>query len=112
MAWTSLCDIDELSEAHGKYVEIDGFQLAVFKNAGRVFVLDNECPHAGGSMAAGPVKDGCAVCPWHHWAFRLETGQLNDPGAFGGGPRLRVYPVRLLDRPGHRTLVQADLPMP
>lgn len=112
MPWTSLCDLDELKPEQGKYVEIDGFQLAVFLHDGKVFALDNECPHAGGSMAGGWVEDDCAVCPWHAWAFKLETGELHDEGAFGGGVMLRTYPTRIYKRDGMPDLVQAELPMP
>ena len=71
MSWTSLCEISELREGKGHYVEIDGFQLAVFLYGESVYVMDNYCPHAGGNLAAGFVQDGCAVCPWHYWPFRL-----------------------------------------
>ena len=47
MAWTSLCELSELKSGEGKYVEIDGFQLAVFIENGQTFVIDNTCPHAG-----------------------------------------------------------------
>ena len=80
MPWTSLCELDELEEGRGKYVEIGGFQLAVFLHAGNVYAMDNTCPHAGAPMAAGWVdRDaGCAVCPRHGWAFRLDTGELKE----------------------------------
>lgn len=107
MAWTSLCDLDELSEGKGKYVEVGGFQLAVFLDGGRVFVLDNYCPHAGGNLAAGHVEHGCAVCPWHRWPFHLENGQLRDvPGV-----AVTTYKTRLHEREGKPPLVQADLPI-
>ena len=84
MAWISLCEITELTENQGKYVEIDGNQLAVFLSDGKVSVLDNHCPHAGGNLAGGHVEDGCAVCPWHYWAFRLDstssTTRSSTPG--------------------------------
>lgn len=112
MSWTSLCDLQDLTPDQGKYVEIDGFQLAVFLHAGKVYVMDNECPHAGGAMAGGWVENGCAVCPWHHWMFKLDTGQLHDEGAYGGGAKIRTYPTRIFQRPGKPDLVQADLPMP
>ena len=108
MAWTSLCELSELKEGQGKYVEIDGFALAVFLYGENVYVLDNLCPHAGGSLAAGWIDDGCAVCPWHDWAFHLDTGQLRDTP----GVAVRTYKVRLYPRPGQPTLIQADLPMP
>lgn len=107
MAWTSLCELSELKAGEGKYVEIDGFQLAVFIDDEKVFVIDNACPHAGGNLAGGYVEDGCAVCPWHHWAFRLDSGQLKDAPCF----EVSTYPTRLHDYAGRR-LVQADLPMP
>ncbi len=107
MAWTSLCDLDELEEGKGKYVEIGGFQLAVFLDQGSVYVIDNTCPHAGGNLAGGYVDDGCAVCPWHYWAFRLESGELKD----APGVKIATYPVRTIEHQG-RQLVQADLPMP
>ena len=108
MSWTSLCDLDELEDGRGKYVEIGGFQLAVFLDRGDVFVIDNTCPHAGGNLAAGFVEEGCAVCPWHYWAFRLDTGELRDTGGAG----VTTYKVRLHPRQGQSPLVQADIPMP
>lgn len=107
MPWTTLCDINELTDGAGKYVEIDGFQLAVFLSGGTVYVMDNYCPHAGGNLAGGVVRDGCAVCPWHNWAFRLENGQLRDsPGCV-----VRTYAVRTVEHAG-KPLIQANLPLP
>ena len=109
MSWTSLCDLDELEEGRGKYVEIGGFQLAVFLHGGEVYAMDNTCPHAGAPMAAGSVAaaTGCAVCPRHNWAFRLDTGELRDmPGV-----ALTTYKVRRLQRDGNRVVIQADLPI-
>jgi nitrite reductase (NADH) small subunit/3-phenylpropionate/trans-cinnamate dioxygenase ferredoxin subunit len=107
MSWTSLCELAELTPGEGKYVEIDGFQLAVFQEGGQVFVIDNTCPHAGGNLAGGFVEDGCAVCPWHYWAFRLDNGELKD----APGVKVSTYQSRIHEHEG-RKLVQADLPMP
>ena len=36
------------------------------------------------------MEDGKAVCPWHAWAFDLETGSVDhDPGV-----KVAVYPVQ------------------
>ena len=108
MKWVSLCRLDELTEGKGKYVEIDGFQLAVYIHETKPYVIDNYCPHAGGNLAAGHVDEtGCAVCPLHDWPFRLATGELRD----SPGVTVRTYPTRLLNRPDKPALVQAQLPI-
>jgi nitrite reductase (NADH) small subunit len=108
MAWISLCELGELAEDQGKFVQMDGHELAVFLHDGAVRVMDNTCPHAGGPLWEGTIEDGCCVCPWHGWSFHLENGQLRDtPGVV-----ITTYPTRLLERNGQPTLVQADLPVP
>lgn len=102
-----MCELSELVEGQGKYVEIGGFQLAVFLFKGKPRVLDNECPHAGGDLFHGWIEAGCVVCPLHCWPFNLENGQLRD----SPGVTVRVYAVRMLERAEKPTLVQADLPI-
>ena len=106
MSWVSLCELNELREGFGKYVEIEGFHLAVFLSSGQVYAMDNYCPHAGGSLADGEIDAGCAVCPWHQWSFHLDTGQLRD----SPGVTITTYKTRLLPRDDGRILVQADVP--
>lgn len=107
MPWTILCSLDELTEGKARHAEAGGLHLAVYLHDGKPFVMDNYCPHAGGSLAAGFVdtEDGppCAVCPWHYWKFRLDTGTLSS------SPHVKVqtYPARLSDGQ-----VEADLPSP
>ena len=106
MSWTSLCELAELENDRGKYVEIGGFELAVFLYEGKVFVMDNNCPHAGGNLAGGVVEEGCAVCPWHQWAFRLENGALRD----SPGVMIKTYATRIHPHDG-RQFVQVMLPI-
>jgi len=107
MAWTSLCDLSELEEGRGKYVEIGGFQLGVFLSRGTVYVTDNNCPHAGGNLAGGPIEGDFILCPRHRWPFHLATGELRDmPGC-----AIAVYKTRLVEPTGRPKIVQADLPI-
>jgi len=107
MGWISLCELSELREGAGKYVQIDGFELAVFLHQGQAYALDNTCPHAGGPLADGYVENGCAICPWHYWTFNLETGAMQGQNHFG----IKRYPTRILSRDKQPDLVQADLPV-
>ena len=106
MPWTTLCTLDELRDSEGKYVEIDRWQLAVFRVGEDVRVIDNWCPHAGGSLAGGAVEGGCVYCPWHGWPFRLSDGEMPTQPGFA----VKTYTVRLLDGDdGKPPFVQADL---
>jgi nitrite reductase (NADH) small subunit len=70
--------------------------VAVFNVGGRVFAVENSCPHQGGPLCKGRVSgarlptapyenryDGerpILTCPWHGWEFELESGKaLFDP---------------------------------
>jgi nitrite reductase/ring-hydroxylating ferredoxin subunit len=106
MAWVSLCTLDELIDGKGKYVEIDGYHLAVFRSGGEVAAMDSTCPHAGANLADGFIDDGCAVCPWHYWAFRLDNGQMRD----SPGVAISRYPTRIHSHED-KQFVQAELPM-
>ena len=107
MAWSSLCELSELKEGQGKYVEVAGFQIALFLHEGKPYAIDNRCPHANGSLAGGWIENGCAVCPWHQWAFNLQTGQMRIASRI----TISTYPTRVLQRPDQPDLVQADLPL-
>lgn len=92
--WTDLCGLDEIQPGRGQYIEHGDHDLAVLRiDEHRISVMDNRCPHAGGSLASGFIDEGCIVCPWHGWSFELETGKC--PSA----PQIdvRVYPARVHD---------------
>lgn len=101
MPWTPLCNLADLRDAAGYYVEAAGLKLAVFLHEGKPHVLDDECPHAGASLASGSIENGCAICPRHQWAFRLHDGQLRDSPFV----KVNAYPARIVDG-----RVEADLP--
>lgn len=107
MPWVSLCELQELAEGMGRIVQVEGYELAMFLHDGRALVIDNRCPHAGASLAGGQTDHGCVVCPRHGWTFHLDTGRLRGSDTVA----IRTYSTRLLARPGHPTLVEAELPM-
>jgi nitrite reductase (NADH) small subunit len=82
--WTTLCQVDEIPSSGGHYVRYDNRSLAVFRSpGGQVHVLDDACPHAGASLSGGHIDNGCAICPWHGWAFNLPDGKCPDNPQIG-----------------------------
>ena len=52
--------------------------ILVICDRGRVFALDNRCPHMGFPLERGSIEDGILTCHWHHARFDLESGCTFD----------------------------------
>ena len=66
-----------------------GRGYVVFAIDGQLRVTDAACPHNGGPLAKGIVRDGSIVCPWHWYRFDLQTGCCRTDASYA----LRLYPV-------------------
>jgi len=70
--------LEEL-KAKGRLVVHGGHRpILVICDRGRVFALDNRCPHMGFPLERGSVTDGILTCHWHHARFDLESGCTFD----------------------------------
>lgn len=79
----------QVKEGRAKAVVVDGTKIALFRWQGKVYALKDQCPHQGAPLSDGFAKDGCAVCFYHDWKFKLAGG------AFEHNPAVRIatYPV-------------------
>ncbi len=76
-----VCSLDELEGDPTKVVSANGRVVLVLIEQGKVFALDNRCPHMGFPLQRGTVKDGILTCHWHHAKFDLAGGCTFDPFA-------------------------------
>ncbi|XP_055351691.1 uncharacterized protein LOC129597994 [Paramacrobiotus metropolitanus] len=79
-------------------VNMNGYQLGIFRFGSKVYAVENVCPHMQGPLGMGDIEeiDGrvCVICPWHHWRFELDTGRPLQPPRKNGA---RVFPVKNVD---------------
>ena len=81
-------------KAKGRLVVHGGHRpILVVYDRGRVFALDNRCPHMGFPLERGSVEDGILTCHWHHARFDLESGCTFDLWA----DDVPIFPVELRD---------------
>jgi nitrite reductase/ring-hydroxylating ferredoxin subunit len=52
--------------------------ILVICDRGRIFALDNRCPHMGFPLERGSIEGGISTCHWHHARFDLESGCTFD----------------------------------
>jgi len=52
--------------------------ILVLEHRGRIFALDNRCPHMGFPLDRGSSDDGILTCHWHHARFDLASGCTFD----------------------------------
>ena len=72
-----VCNIKNLSEQNGKRFIVNDVEIAVFLVNGKVYALNNICPHQHTALIYdGFIEDGYVICPAHGWMFNLETGKM------------------------------------
>jgi len=88
MRAASLADL----EAKGSLlIHLDGQTIALFYSEGRVYAIDNRCPHMGFPLHGSICKDGIVTCPWHYARFDLISGGTFDSWA----DDVRSFPVQV-----------------
>jgi nitrite reductase/ring-hydroxylating ferredoxin subunit len=70
--------LEELKTAGMVVVRGTRCPLLVVYDDGKVFALDNRCPHLGFPLHRGSVEDGILTCHWHHARFDLASGCTFD----------------------------------
>ena len=74
-----VCKIDELKEKVGKRFLVNDVDVALFKVNGKIYALENMCPHQHSPIIYdGFIEEDRVVCPAHGWEFNLEDGKLGE----------------------------------
>lgn len=76
----------------GQAFTVAGRKLALFNVNGRIFAIDDTCPHDGASLAEGALDGTTITCPWHSAEFDVTCGKVLSPPA---AENVGSYPVFL-----------------
>jgi nitrite reductase (NADH) small subunit len=89
--WVRLCAVKEVpqpGEVAG--MEAGGRAVCLANVGGALHALENECPHRQGPLGQGWVEGNAVICPWHAWAFDVNSGTAEEPEH----AQVKVYAVR------------------
>lgn len=89
--WVRVGRESDFPEGRGRAVELGGTRVALFRQGGRLFALQDACPHMGTSLAEGTLEPGAIRCHQHGWRFDLASGESDRRS----GACAHVYEVRV-----------------
>lgn len=91
MDMLKLFHVSELPEGARRVVNIGLRKVLVLNFKGEILAVENSCPHMRFPLKDGKVTNDCGIiCPFHHSAFDLKTGDVKEwaPWPPGLGPIL------------------------
>lgn len=98
--WQPVALLEELpDERPVKAVRLMGEDFVLFRDgAGRLGLIDRDCPHRGADLAYGRHEADGLRCPFHGWKFDVEGRCLETPAEPEGSNlcrniRQRAYPT-------------------
>lgn len=95
MKWIKI-DENSLPIENGiRKVKIEGKNICLIRDQGKMYATGARCPHAGADLSGGWCEDGRLICPYHRHAFDLKSGR----GDAGQGDYVTTYPLE--QRAGH-----------
>jgi nitrite reductase (NADH) small subunit len=76
----NLGSVDNIALGQGRCYKVGPEEIAVFRQRdGRLFAIQNLCPHRQGPLSEGVMGGGKVICPLHSHKFDLETGAGGEP---------------------------------
>ncbi|WP_013334308.1 Rieske (2Fe-2S) protein [Gloeothece verrucosa] len=84
---------EEVKSAGSLLVRLQNLTISLWIENGKIYALDNRCPHMGFPLHGSPCKDGIVTCPWHYARFDAASGGTFDSWA----DDVRAFPVKVID---------------
>ena len=88
-SWVKIAEVDDVAPGAGRAFEVDGFSIAVFNVDGKLYAIDDSCPHQGSSLAAGKLEGYVVTCRSHGMKVNVTAGEQQP----GSGMNVRSFPL-------------------
>jgi len=76
-----LANTFDLHDGEMKEISVDEVKILLARVGDNYHAVSATCPHYGGPLAEGTLCGTRVVCPWHHAAFNVVNGDMEDPPA-------------------------------
>src|ERR1044072_7424898 len=82
----------DLHDGEMKEISVDETKILLARVGDNFHAVSATCTHYGGPLAEGTLCGTRVMCPWHHAAFNIVNGNLEDPPALDS---LTCYQLRI-----------------
>jgi NAD(P)H-dependent nitrite reductase small subunit len=90
--WQRVAALAELADDAPLAVTLGDVPIALYRLDGKIYALDDVCPHELAQLSQGFIEGGAIECPLHQACFDIATGRgLSGPATVD----LRTYEVRI-----------------
>ncbi len=80
MAFVALEQVSKLYDGYMKSFRVEGKNALLIQDEGKVFLLENRCPHMDVPLETGTLLPNLGIrCRAHGIEFNLETGAASGP---------------------------------
>lgn len=69
--------LEKLHRIHDGFLQaykVDGLDVLLVQNQGKLYGYKNYCPHQGAPLTFGAINNGAIRCPLHGLEYSLEDG--------------------------------------
>lgn len=91
MEFHPVCKFSDIGFGEGKAVVVAGRSVAIFNVSGKLYAIENMCPHMSAPLDDGVMNGKVITCRLHFWEIDVTNGLSLDPP----GHCVVTYPVKV-----------------
>jgi 3-phenylpropionate/trans-cinnamate dioxygenase ferredoxin subunit len=91
--WVKIAEIGDVVLGAAKAFNVEGHAIGVFNVDGKLYAIDDSCPHQGSSLAAGSLERCIVTCRSHGMKVNVTGGEQQP------GEGMNVHSFSLESRP-------------
>ena len=92
--WMDVMAESALAEGEHVVIDVNGYDVAIFKLDGGLYAIEDVCSHDGAEIASGELDGDEIVCPRHGARFCIKTGQVKCAPAYED---VATFPLQVVD---------------
>ena len=92
--WIDVVADSALADGEHVVVDVDGYEVAIFKIDGQCYAIEDVCTHDGAEIASGELDGDEIICPRHGARFCVKTGEVKSAPAY---ENIATFAVQVVD---------------